>query len=150
MAAAASYIVPPIDNFLLKLASISTLLALEGDRNTTDASEATTADCRPDCLIWHNLSLVFKGEDKSDRHTLEVPIKELGEKMARQWSLLTMGSLPFLLCYASCGRKIQLCVVMRNSNIAEAISEVLDLSHVSTVDTLVHDLSLLYQVPSPM
>lgn len=120
----AACVAPATDLFLAHLVAYSGLLTqLVFDRNTTDESAVTLATLRPDCCIWFRNALVFKGEDKSDKRVISEAIAELGAKMASRWNILTMGSLPFLLCYASCGPRIQFCVVMRESNMAVTISE---------------------------
>lgn len=41
--------------------------------------------------------------------------------MKAKWDPLTMGDLPFLLCYASCGFELQYFVIMRNTNAPQPV-----------------------------
>lgn len=131
MYATASLIFPAIDGLLKGFSTMSRLLQLECDRNTTDRSQATMALSRPDCCIWLNRALVFKGEDKTQENgSLSAAIQELGDKMSAKWHPLTLGSLPYLLCYASCGSQLQFCVVVRDTNVAVPVSNMMDMSKV--------------------
>lgn len=134
MYATASLIFPAIDGLLKALSTCSRLLRLEFDRNTTDKSQATIALLRPDCCVWLHGALVFKGEDKTTENgSLAVAIKELGDKMNAKWHPLTLGSLPYLLCYASCGPMLQFCTVMRDTNIAVPVSNVMNMNEVRSL-----------------
>ena len=42
-------------------------------------------------------------------------VEDLERKMSAPWDPLVMGSLPFLLCYASCSPHLQFFVIMRNT-----------------------------------
>ena len=83
--------------------------------------------------MWHQPSgaLLFKGEDKSSEWALPVAVADLGRKMCSSWNPLVMGSLPFLMCYASCSPYLQFFVIMRNSNLPVAVSDILNLGQVN-------------------
>lgn len=133
MASAAWIIAPMFDMVLLDVATLSQQLQLSADRDTEDPSSATLPTRRPDLCIWHRGSaLLFKGEDKSpkDGHTLQNAIDDLGVKMSSRWSVLTMGSLPYLPCYASCGARVQFHMIKRNTNTPIPVSDVFDLCQV--------------------
>lgn len=137
MYATASFLFPAIDGLLKWLADCSGLLQLDGDRNTADNSQATIALSCPDCCMWSNGALVFKGEDKTQGNgSLAAAIRELGDKMSAEWHPLTLGSLPYLLCYASCGSSVMFCVIMRNTNVAVPVSQELNMSQVQAVSAL--------------
>ncbi len=133
IACAAWVLAPVFDMVLMDLAKYSNLLPIELDRNTTDPSSATVALQRPDLCIWYNsCALLFKGEEKSSKHgsTLQDAISDLSSKMSSNWSVLTMGSLPYLPCYASCGSSIQFQIIKRDSNMPTPISKMFDLQQV--------------------
>ena len=60
--------------------------------------------------MWlnHDGGLVFMGEDRSSSNgSLAAAIRDLERRMHAQWHPLTLGHLPFLLCYASCGLRVR-------------------------------------------
>lgn len=119
------------DELLRGLSKLTQTLALTPSRNTSDPTGTTAALAQPDCSVWHNGALLFKGEDKVPATgTLADAREELGQKMSSRWSVLTMGSLPFIVCYASCGAELQFYIIMRDTNVAVPVSEVFDLYQV--------------------
>lgn len=143
MYSGASLLHPTVDGLMMKLDQFAgSPLQLRADRNKADASMMTVMGARPDCCIWKGQALVFKGEEKSDAVSLHHAVKELGDKMAREWNPLTCGSMPYLLCYAAAGPKLQFHLVMRDTDVALPISVEYNLSDVS--------LSLCSAVSMPM
>lgn len=120
------------DELLLKLSELTGQLQLETARDKADPSGATTVSSRPDCCAWHKGVLLFKGEEKvpTGGHTLYQATEELGTKMSGRWNVLTMGSLPFIVCYANCGAQLQYHIMLRDSKTAAAVSDVFNLRQV--------------------
>lgn len=119
------------DQLLLLLSRLTAQLELIASRNVTDHTGTTAAACKPDCCVWHKNALFYKGEDKVPRTGRLADAKdELGSKMATSWNVLTMGSLPFIVCYANCGHELQYYIIMRDTNIALPVSDVFDLRQV--------------------
>lgn len=113
------------DELLLTLSELTGQLKLEVARDKAALS-------RPDCCAWHKGVLLFKGEDgvPNGGHTLYQAEEALGTKMSGRWNKLTMGSLPFIVCYANCGAQLQYHIMMRDTETAVAVSEVLNLRQV--------------------
>jgi hypothetical protein len=118
------------DLLLMQLSKLTQQLPLTASRNAKDPSGTTVASARPDCCVWCNQALVYKGEEKAGHSKLADAVRELGEKMSGSWSVLTMGSLPFIVCYASCGAQLQYYIIMRDTNTALPVSNVFDLHQV--------------------
>lgn len=88
-------------------------VGLTYDRNVSDKSQlSTTIDAlRPDFMLWlPNGVLGFKGEEKKDGWSIDVPRLELLAK-CNNISTLLIGNLPYQLCYASVGGKIVFYVI---------------------------------------
>ena len=128
-----SFIYPAIDGLLQRLADYSLLLWLEGGRSTAEKPHqwaGVTAPACPDCCMWlnHDGGLVFMGEDRSSSNgSLAAAIRDLERRMHAQWHPLTLGHLPFLLCYASCGLRVQFCAIMRGTTRAVPVSKELNM-----------------------
>ena len=133
MAVVTELISPATDVFLKHLDDYSKMIQLSTDRNSIDNSMATIALACPDCLVYARGALVFKGEDKSAKGSLQDAMRELGDKMAVSWSPLTFGCMPYLLCYAAAGPKLQFCIVMRDTNVAVPISQEYDMAQVRSL-----------------
>lgn len=131
MTSVASFLGYFTDQLLVLLARTSDLLSLTGARNAKDPTGTTAASARPDCCVWHKDALVLKGEDKVPRHgSLSDACRELGAKMEPRWNVLTMGSVPFIVCYANCGAQLQFLIIMRDSNTPLPVSDVFNLHEV--------------------
>ena len=133
MAIVTELIAPATDVFLKHLDDHTNMLELTTDRNSTDDSMATIAHARPDCLVYARGTLVFKGEDKSDKGIIRDAVRELGSKMATPWSPLTFGSMPYLLCYAAAGPKRQFCLVLRDTDVAVPVTREYDIAQVRSL-----------------
>ena len=120
-----------------KFAPRGAKLSLVKQRDTSDSSSGMTSlstkgqPQRPDLQLRSSdgMRLLFKGEDKVE--DLAKAVKDLCNKMAPVWSPLLYGTLPYLLCYAAAGSKVQLYAMPRdNSHALVAISDVFDMSQI--------------------
>ena len=118
-----------------QLAPPTAQLSFQRRRDTGDASSgmstlsSTGRPVRPDFLLLSSdgKQLYMKGEDK-DRD-LRKAIADLINKIAREWSPLLYGDLPFLLCYAAAGSSFQLCAIPRDdTRSAVPVSRVYDMA----------------------
>jgi len=76
-------------------------------RDKADASSATVTLKRPDLTAHLKNALVLKGEEKELEEDLGMATSELLFKSDFSWSALNFGSLPYIICYAAAGHKLQ-------------------------------------------
>ncbi|CAG8518291.1 12497_t:CDS:2 [Funneliformis mosseae] len=103
-------------------------IAIDIDRNVSDAPGLTVESMRPDVLVWVRDTLIFKGEEKKDG-IFDVVKNELREKM-QDWNIATSGNLPYLLSYGAVREKIQFFAITKNASLVE-ISPRYDVSNFS-------------------
>ena len=116
-----------------KLAPPDAMLRLTKLRDAADSSTGMTRSSsngkplRPDLqLRAGDGRLIFKGEDKASN--LDAAVKDLGDKTL-VWSPLVYGSLPYLLCYAAGGPRLQLYAIPRTAPRAPVpITRIFDMS----------------------
>ena len=101
-------------------------IAIDIDRNVSDASGLTVESMRPDVLVWVRDTLIFKGEEKKDGN-FDVVKDELREKM-QDWNIATSGNLPYLLSYGAVREKVQFFAITKNASLVE-ISPQYDVSN---------------------
>ena len=105
------------------------------DKNMSTLFHCTLRSCslRPDCCVWHQHSVALLLRARRSPWVVSMALAD------RYWEEdvlvveplqgpLVMGSLPFLMCYASCSPYLQFFVIMRNP---VAVSELLNLGQLS-------------------
>lgn len=129
---AALLVMSVFDVVVSKLARLSQALELHFSRNAEHYPSSTQASLRPDLCIWyHGTALLFQGAERSPScSSLADAVSDLLDNMSCSWNGLTMGSLPYLPCYASCGSKLQFYIIKRGSRLAEPVSKVFNLQRV--------------------
>uniref|UniRef100_A0A7S0WNV5 Protein kinase domain-containing protein n=1 Tax=Chlamydomonas leiostraca TaxID=1034604 RepID=A0A7S0WNV5_9CHLO len=75
-------------------------------RDKTDASSATATLKRPDLTAHLNNALVLKGEEEELEAKLDVASSELLSQTNLPWNTLNFGGLPYVICYAAAGNKL--------------------------------------------
>lgn len=133
MTCAASFLGQYTEQLLLQLAAMTGQLALKAARAryAQEPTGTTAPSAQPSCCVWHKGALLFKGEDKVPLYSnMAEAVRELGSNMARTWNGMAMGSLPFIVCYASCGSKLQYHIIKQDTSTALEVSEEFDLNRV--------------------
>ncbi|KAI3653576.1 hypothetical protein MP228_001523 [Amoeboaphelidium protococcarum] len=111
----------------LKMVSKCRGIEIDTQRNSIDITGTTKRLQRPDYLvIMDNHLLVMKGEHKSALVNIRTSTEELVQKMSSGWSVLTYGSLDYIIGFATAGSQIQFFAITKAHQLVP-LSKILDL-----------------------
>ncbi|GMF35616.1 unnamed protein product [Phytophthora lilii] len=83
------------------------------NRNRADTTGTTAKGMRPDFILHYLGMVLLRGEERNAATDIDVPCKELTDKMLT-WNPMFYGDLPYTLGYATSGERLRVVMIDRH------------------------------------
>ncbi|KAI3641678.1 hypothetical protein MIR68_000246, partial [Amoeboaphelidium protococcarum] len=121
------YVYDTLITIPLKVVSKCRGIDIDTQRYSIDIADPATRLQRPDYLVFmNNHLLVMKGEHKNALSNIRTSTQELVQKLSSGWSVLTHGSLDYIIGFATAGSQIQFFAITKAHQLVP-LSKTLDL-----------------------